>query len=122
MTAVNTLPLELTTPPGELRHVLVLAKAQQCFVSASRFNVGAIRTLTGTRNISHVHILRAMATTVIMAVMALVSMTSLVLPTRTDPGSLKVDHVNVLLGRSNYDRQGRAREFAFAKFDIVSGA
>ncbi|KAM0786164.1 hypothetical protein ACM66B_006971 [Microbotryomycetes sp. NB124-2] len=62
----------------------------------------------------------ALATSVIMVLLSLVSLTTFVLPARVESSSLKLNHVHVLFGRSNYDRTARAREFAFAKFDIVA--
>ncbi|ORY54080.1 signal peptidase 22kDa subunit [Leucosporidium creatinivorum] len=62
----------------------------------------------------------ALATTVIITLLSLVSLTTFLIPANLDPGSLKVDHLNVLLGRSNYDRSAKAREFAFVKYDLVA--
>ncbi|KAK4050010.1 Signal peptidase complex subunit [Microbotryomycetes sp. JL201] len=62
----------------------------------------------------------ALATSVIMILLSLVSLTTLVLPARVEPSSLKLNHINVLFGRSNYDRTVRAREYAFAKFDVIA--
>ena len=57
----------------------------------------------------------------IITLLSLVSLTTFIIPASLEPGSLKIDHLNVLLGRSNYERHAKAREFAFVKYDIVAG-
>ncbi|GAA5899633.1 hypothetical protein JCM6882_001170 [Rhodosporidiobolus microsporus] len=64
----------------------------------------------------------ALATTVLLALLAAISATTFILPAdvaSTSP-SLGVSHLNVLMGRSHspYSRQAKEREFAFLKFDL----
>ncbi|KAM0748009.1 signal peptidase 22 kDa subunit [Meredithblackwellia eburnea MCA 4105] len=62
----------------------------------------------------------ASVTSALMALLALIAFTSFLIPTNIDPASLKVSNLNVVLGRSNHERYPKAREFAFAQFDLVA--
>ncbi|GAA5888868.1 hypothetical protein JCM5296_005021 [Sporobolomyces johnsonii] len=62
----------------------------------------------------------ALATTVLLTLLALVSTTTFLLPATLDPASLKIGQLNVVMGRSQYDRRAREREFAFLKFDLMA--
>lgn len=64
---------------------------------------------------------RALATTVLISLLALISLTTFIIPANLDPASLKLSSLNVVLGRSNYERHAKAREFAFIKYDLVAG-
>lgn len=61
----------------------------------------------------------ALATTVIIALLSAIAATTFIIPPNLEPGSLKVNHLNVVLGRSRYD--SRAKEYAFVKYDLVAG-
>ncbi|GAA5860934.1 hypothetical protein JCM8547_003893 [Rhodosporidiobolus lusitaniae] len=62
----------------------------------------------------------ALATTVLLTLLAAISCTTFILPAKLDRASLGVSHLNVVLGRSSnyYNRQAKEREFAFLKFDL----
>ncbi|KAL8283984.1 hypothetical protein RQP46_005097 [Phenoliferia psychrophenolica] len=61
----------------------------------------------------------ATATTVLLTLLALISLTSFIIPTNIDPASLKVSNLNVKLARSAYDRRG-AKEHVFSNFDLTA--
>ncbi|GAA94749.1 uncharacterized protein L969DRAFT_87525 [Mixia osmundae IAM 14324] len=62
-----------------------------------------------------------LATSVLMGLMAAIALSSFIIPVEMKPGSLKINSLNVALGRTR-DGYGRAStaesEFAFARFDI----
>ncbi|GAA6001693.1 signal peptidase complex subunit SPC3 [Rhodotorula paludigena] len=60
----------------------------------------------------------ALATSVILALVAAISATTFLLPANLDPASLAVSHLNVVLGRPQYERYAKEREYAFVKFDL----
>ncbi|GAA6064502.1 hypothetical protein JCM10212_001810 [Sporobolomyces blumeae] len=62
----------------------------------------------------------ALATTVLLTILALVSTTTLLLPNAidSDATTLRIHHLNVVKGRSQWDRRAKEREFAFVKFDL----
>jgi len=53
-----------------------------------------------------------------MCLLVALSVTTFVIPSNIEPASVKVNQLNVVLGRSPTDRDRREREFAFARFDI----
>jgi len=58
----------------------------------------------------------ALATTVLLCLLAAVSVTTFIIPTKIEPASINVSNLNVVMGRAPYDR--KEQEFVFAKFDI----
>ncbi|GAA6018371.1 hypothetical protein JCM10207_000823 [Rhodosporidiobolus poonsookiae] len=64
----------------------------------------------------------ALATTVLLTLILAISTTTFLLPAdlASNPASLRINHLNVVMGRSNnyYARDRKEREFAFAKFDL----
>ncbi|KWU41055.1 signal peptidase 22 kDa subunit, partial [Rhodotorula sp. JG-1b] len=60
----------------------------------------------------------ALATTVLLALLAAVAASSYVIPATLSPATLKVPHLNVVLGRPQYERRAKEREYAFVKFDL----
>ncbi|GAA6025262.1 hypothetical protein JCM8202_001939 [Rhodotorula sphaerocarpa] len=60
----------------------------------------------------------ALATSVLLVLLAAVAATSYVIPANLDPATLKVPHLNVVLGRPQYERRAKEREYAFVKFDL----
>lgn len=89
-------------------------------------------------NVSYAHLLRlatvarslnipllhhsALATSVLLVLLAAVAATSYVIPANLDPATLKVPHLNVVLGRPQYERRAKEREYAFVKFDLKAGS
>ncbi|SGY12220.1 BQ5605_C011g06429 [Microbotryum silenes-dioicae] len=62
----------------------------------------------------------ALTSTVLVVLLSLVSLSCLLLPVTVTNASLRPSHVNVVLGRSGYERYPRASEFAFVKYDLVA--
>ncbi|GAA5885856.1 hypothetical protein JCM16303_000085 [Sporobolomyces ruberrimus] len=63
----------------------------------------------------------ALATTVLLTLLALISTTTFIIPhtLNIENSSLKINGLNVLKGVSQYDRRhAREREYAFVKFDL----
>ncbi|GAA5875759.1 hypothetical protein JCM3774_006449 [Rhodotorula dairenensis] len=60
----------------------------------------------------------ALATTVLLALLAAVAASSFVISTPITPATLNVPHLNVVLGRPQYERRAKEREYAFVKFDL----
>ncbi|GAA5914581.1 signal peptidase complex subunit SPC3 [Sporobolomyces salmoneus] len=66
----------------------------------------------------------ALATTVLLTILALVSTTTFLIPhsLNLEQSSLKINGLNVVKGISQYDRRGshypKEREYAFVKFDL----
>ncbi|BGP03211.1 Signal peptidase complex subunit [Rhodotorula toruloides] len=60
----------------------------------------------------------ALATTVLLTLLAAISATTFLIPANLAPAFLSVPHLNVLLGRSQHDWRAKEREFAFVKFDL----
>ncbi|GAA5987399.1 hypothetical protein JCM5350_002747 [Sporobolomyces pararoseus] len=67
----------------------------------------------------------ALATTVLLTILALVSTTTFLIPNSLNPerSSLKIHSLNVLKGVSQYERRinAKEREYAFVKFDLRTG-
>ncbi|GAA5828053.1 hypothetical protein JCM5353_003164 [Sporobolomyces roseus] len=63
---------------------------------------------------------RALATTVLLTLLALISSTTFIIPSTLNPDqtSLKINSLNVVQGRSQSDRSHQERDFAFLKFDL----
>ncbi|POY73043.1 hypothetical protein BMF94_3881 [Rhodotorula taiwanensis] len=60
----------------------------------------------------------ALATSVLLVLLTAIAATSYVIPANLDPATLKVPHLNVVLGRPQYERRAKEREYAFVKFDL----
>jgi len=69
------------------------------------------------------HTSRALATTVLLAILALVSSTTFLIPNKlnAESSSLKINGLNVVKGVNQYERSAKAREYAFVKFDLRTG-
>ncbi|KAI5480662.1 hypothetical protein MNV49_007589 [Pseudohyphozyma bogoriensis] len=65
--------------------------------------------------------LSALATSVLITLLCAISLSTFVLPsTPSEAALLKVSNLNVVVGRSNFEHRPREREFAFAKFDVMT--
>ncbi|GAA6053776.1 hypothetical protein JCM3770_005111 [Rhodotorula araucariae] len=62
--------------------------------------------------------LSALATTVLLSLLAAVAATTFLLPATLEPANLALSNLNVVLGRPQYDRFAKDREYAFVKFDL----
>ncbi|GAA5839227.1 hypothetical protein JCM9279_002634 [Rhodotorula babjevae] len=60
----------------------------------------------------------ALATTVLLSLLVAIAASSFVIPTPLDPSSLHISHLNVVLGRPNYQPRAHDREYAFVKFGL----
>ncbi|SCV73234.1 BQ2448_7159 [Microbotryum intermedium] len=72
------------------------------------------------RSLSTPVLARSSSCTVLVVLLSLVSLSSSLLPATVTNASLRPSHINVVFGRSGYERNPRAREFAFVKYDLVA--
>ncbi|CAD6578894.1 MAG: hypothetical protein CYPHOPRED_000700 [Cyphobasidiales sp. Tagirdzhanova-0007] len=66
--------------------------------------------------LSRLNAVSALATSVLVTLLAFVAVSTLVIPAKLEPASLKMNNLNVVLGKSPGNR--KEQEFAFARFDL----